>query len=139
MHVEPYLYFDGRCEEAVDFYRRALGAELVTLVRFKDNPGTPAPAGAEEKVMHASLRFGSTIVLASDGQRRGTPSFQGFSLALTAADGSEAERLFAALAAGGQVQMPLMSTAFSPRFGMIIDRFGVLWTISAEAAQQAGV
>jgi PhnB protein len=138
MHVEPYLYFDGRCEEAVDFYRRALGAELVTLVRFKDNPGTPAPAGAGEKVMHANLRFGSTTVLASDGQRSGTPSFQGFSLALTAADSSEAERLFAALAEGGQVQMPLMSTAFSPRFGMIIDRFGVLWTISAEAVQQAG-
>lgn len=136
MRVEPYLYFDGRCEEAIDFYRDAAGAEILALVRFKDNPGTPAPAGAGEKVMHASLRFGETIVLASDGQCHGTPSFKGFSLSLALAGDAEAERVFAALAVGGIVQVPLMSTPFASRFGMAADRFGVLWTVTAQAAGQ---
>jgi PhnB protein len=124
MRVEPYLYFNGRCEEAVDFYRRAVGAEVLTLLRFKDNPGTPAPAGAEDKVMHARLRFGETIVLASDGQGQGPANFEGFSLTLSAASDAEAERLFAALTDGGRVQIPLMQTPFASRFGMGVDRFG---------------
>ena len=136
MRVEPYLYFNGRCEEAVDFYRRAVGAEVLALVRFKDNPGTPAPAGAEDKVMHARLRFGETIVMASDGQGQGSPSFEGFSLTLTATSDAEAERLFAALTDGGQVQVPLMPTPFASRFGMGADRFGVLWTVATQAAEQ---
>jgi PhnB protein len=133
MRVEPYLYFDGRCDAAVELYRRALGAEVTALVRFKDNPGTLAPAGADDKVMHASLRLGETTVLASDGQSRGGPNFQGFSLSLTAADDGEAKRLFTALSAGGRVQVPLGSTPFASRFGMVADRFGVLWTVVARA------
>jgi PhnB protein len=131
MQVEPYLYFDGRCEEAVEFYRRAAGAHVTALVRFKDAPGSDAPPGAENKVMHASVRMGTSTVLASDGQCRGKPNFQGFSLALTAASSSEAERLFAALADGGRVQVPLTSTPFAARFGMAADRFGVIWTVTA--------
>jgi len=131
MRVEPYLYFNGRCEEAVDFYRRAIGAEVTMLTRFKDNPGTPAPAGAENNVMHASLRIGETTLLASDGQGHGKPEFQGFSLSLTVPADAEAERLFAALADDGCVQIPLSSTPFASRFGMVVDRFGVLWTIAA--------
>lgn len=131
MRVEPYLYFNGRCEEAVEFYRRAVGAEVVALTRYKDNPGAQAPAGAGEQVMHAALRIGETTVLASDGQCHGATNFQGFSLSLTANKDAEADRLFSALSDGGAVQVPLMSTPFASRFGMVADRFGVLWTIAA--------
>jgi PhnB protein len=128
--VQPYLFFDGRCEEAVEFYRRALGAEVTMLMRFKDSPdpSTVAP-GAGDKVMHASLRIGDSTVMASDGRCGGRPTFQGFALSLTVPSEAEAERLFAALTDGGQVQMPLAKTFFSPRFGMVADRFGVSWMV----------
>jgi PhnB protein len=133
MQVQPYLFFDGRCEEAIEFYRKALGAEVAMLMRFKDSPEPPAPGScppdAGDKVMHASIRIGDTTVMASDGRCLGRPSFQGFSLSLTVADDAEAERRFAALADGGQVQMPLAKTFFSSRFGMVADRFGVSWMI----------
>jgi PhnB protein len=133
MQVQPYLFFDGRCEEAVEFYHRALGAEVTMLMRFKDSP-TPhesgmVPPGAGDKVMHVSFRIGETTVLASDGRCEGRPSFQGFALSLTVSHEAEAERLFAALADGGQVQMPLTQTFFASRFGMVADRFGVSWMI----------
>jgi PhnB protein len=133
MQVQPYLFFDGRCEEALEFYRKALGAEVATLMRFKDSP-EPAqpgmcPPGSENKVMHASFRIGDTTVMASDGHCTGQPSFKGFSLALAASSDAEAEKLFAALADGGQVQMPLTKTFFSSRFGMVADRFGVSWMV----------
>ena len=133
MQVRPYLFFDGRCEEAVEFYRKALGAEVTMLMRFKDSPEPPdsgmCPPGAEDKVMHVSLRIGDATVLASDGRCQGRPSFQGFALSLTAPDEAGAERLFAALAEGGQVQMPLAKTFFASRFGMVADRFGVSWMV----------
>jgi PhnB protein len=133
MQIQPYLFFDGRCEEAVEFYRRALGAEVTMLMRFKDSPESPdpgiVPPGAGDKVMHVSLRIGDTTVLASDGRCEGQPSFQGFALSLTVPDEAEAERLFAVLADGGQVQMPLTKTFFASRFGMVADRFGVSWMI----------
>jgi PhnB protein len=131
--IEPYLFFDGRCEEAIEFYRRALGAEVSMLMRFKDSPEPPPPrecaAGAENKVMHASLRIGGTTLMASDGRCQGKPSFEGFSLSLAVPDEAGAERSFAALADGGQVQMPLARTFFAPRFGMVADRFGLSWMI----------
>jgi len=133
MQVQPYLFFDGRCEEAVEFYRSALGAEVVMLMRYKDCPDPPPPGmvppGAENKVMHAALRVGDAMVLASDGRCLGQPSFQGFALSLTAANEAEANRLFASLAEGGQVQMLLAKTFFSPSFGMVADRFGVSWMV----------
>jgi PhnB protein len=133
MIVQPYLFFDGRCEEAVEFYNKALGAEVTMLMRYKDSPDPPPPGmvalGSENKVMHTSFRIGETTVMASDGQCQGRPNFQGFSLSLTVPNEAEAERLFAALADGGQVQMPLAKTFFSPRFGMVTDRFGVSWMI----------
>jgi PhnB protein len=133
MQVQPYLFFDGRCEEALEFYRRVLGAEVLGLMRFKDTPEPHAPGmvppGAENKVMHGSFRIGETTVLASDGQCGGRPNFQGFSLSLTVPTAAEAERLFTALADGGQVQMPLTKTFFSARFGMVADRFGVSWML----------
>ena len=133
MQVQPYLFFDGRCEEAIEFYRKALGAEVTMLMRFKDTPEPHQPGmvppGTENKVMHASVRIGDTAVMASDGRCRGRPSFQGFALSLTAANDAEADRWFAPLGDGGQVQMPLTKTFFSSRFGTVADRFGVSWMI----------
>jgi PhnB protein len=137
MQVQPYLFFDGRCEEAIEFYRRALGAEVQMLMRFKDAPAGSCPGGAVppgDKVMHADLRIGDARVLVSDGQCGGRPSFQGFSLAITVSSTAEADRTFAALAEGGKVMMPLDKTFFSPRFGMVADRFGVVWTVLAAKA-----
>jgi PhnB protein len=141
--VQPYLFFDGRCEEAIEFYRSALGAEVTMLMRFKDSPDPNMhPAGAENKVMHASLRVGDTTVMASDGRCEGKLSFQGFSLSLTVPNEAEADRLSGLLGEGGQVQMPLTKTFFSPRFGMVADRFGVSWMIIVAAdvqSEDAGV
>jgi PhnB protein len=130
VQVQPYLFFEGRCDEAIAFYRGALGAEVTMLMRYKDSPD-PAAArhGTADKVMHASLHIGDSRVLVSDGRCGGHPSFHGFSLSLTVADEAEADRRFVALADGGQVQMPLAKTFFSPRFGMVSDRFGVLWIV----------
>jgi len=133
MQVQPYLFFEGRCEEAIEFYRGALGAEVTALMRYKEMPEprdpSSCPPGSEDKVMHSSFRIGDTTVMASDGMCSGRPSFQGTSLSLTASDDAEAERLFTALADGGQVQMPLTPTFFSSRFGMVADRFGVAWML----------
>lgn len=130
MEIQPYLFFDGRCDEAIGFYREALGAEVAMLMRFKDAPDPAmAPAGSADKVMHAALKIGGQTVLASDGRCAGEPHFQGFALSLTAADEAEAEHLFAALGTGGKVHMPMAKTFFSARFGMVADRFGVLWMV----------
>lgn len=128
--IQPYLMFNGRCEEAVEFYRQALGAEVMMLVRFKDAPDpSMITPGAENKIMHATLKIGDTIILASDGRCAGQMSFAGFSLSLAVKTTEDADRFFAALSEGGQVQMPLAKTFFSPRFGMVTDRFGVSWMI----------
>jgi PhnB protein len=133
MQVQPYLFFDGRCEEALDFYRGTLGAEATILMRFKDSPEPPAPGmvppGSEHKVMHASFRVGEATLLASDGRCLREPNFQGISLTLMVPNEDEADRLFAALGDGGQVQMPLTKTFFTSRFGMVADPFGVSWMI----------
>jgi PhnB protein len=130
MQVQPYLNFDGRCQEALDFYKKAIGAKVDTVMRWKDSPdqsmATPANA---DKVMHAAFQVGESTLLASDGRNGGKPSFQGVSLTITAGNEAEAERMFGALAEGGQVQMPLAKTFFSPRFGMVADKFGVGWMV----------
>jgi PhnB protein len=134
MQIQPYLFFDGRCDEAIEFYRRTLGAEVAMLMRFKDCPdqGMITP-GTENKVMHASLHIGDTVVLASDGRCTGQMAFQGFALTITASDEAEAKRLFSALGDGGQVQMPLAKTFFATSFGMLADRFGVAWMVIVPA------
>jgi PhnB protein len=136
--VQPYLFFEGRCQEALEFYRKSLGAEVTGLMRYKDSPDpTMVQPGAEDKVMHASFRIGETTVMASDGRCGGHPSFQGFALSLTAPTEAEAEGLFKALVEGGQVIMPLTTTFFSPRFGMTADRFGVSWMVYVAPKEQA--
>jgi PhnB protein len=133
MHVQPYLFFEGRCAEALEFYRQALGAEVMMAMRFKESPDPAMIApGSEDKVMHAALRIADTTIFASDGRCQGRPSFEGFALSLTARDAREADRLFGALADGGQVQMPLGETFFAQRFGMVADRFGVSWMVIVE-------
>ncbi len=133
MQVQSYLNFDGRCEEAIEFYKKALGAAVTRLLRFKDNPESSASGavspGTENKVLHAEFRIGDTTVMASDARCGGRPNFQGISLALTVPNDAEAKRRFASLADGGQVQMPLTKTFFSSSFGMVADRFGVSWMV----------
>ena len=133
MQIQPYLYFEGRCEEALEFYRNTLGAEVTMLMRYRDSPEPLRPGmlppGSENKVMHAGLKIGDTTMMASDGRCSGKPDFKGVSLTVSAANDREAERLFSALGEGGTVQMPLTRTFFSSRFGMVADRFGVSWMI----------
>ena len=130
MQTQPYLIFEGRCEEAINFYRRAIGAEVNMLLRFKDAPAGREQHPPDDKVMHANIRIGDTTVLLSDGRCSGRPNFQGFSLALIVANDAEAKRYFAALAEGGQVQQPLTKTFFSSSFGTLVDRFGVSWMVN---------
>jgi PhnB protein len=131
MQVQPYLFFHGRCEEAVEFYRGALGAEVGQLMRFSENPDCKqlGPAVSPDKVMHVSFRVGDTEILASDGMGD-VKQLQGFSLALTAPTGAEAERLFNALSSEGKVEMPLGKTFFTTHFGVVTDRFGVSWMVT---------
>jgi PhnB protein len=132
--VQPYLFFNGRCEEAIEFYKGALGAQVLMLMRFKESPDQSMVApGTGDKVMHASFKIGAATLMASDGRCQGTSTFEGFSLSLTLSSEGEAERVVAALGAGGQVQMPLSKTFFSPRFGMVADRFGVGWMVMVGA------
>lgn len=136
MPVTPYIFFDGRCEEAIDFYKRALGAKVDMLLRFSESPEPQQPdwlpPGSEKKVMHACLNIRGTAIMASDGSCGGNPEFKGMSLSLDTRDEDEADKVFAALSEGGQVQMPLEKTFFAKRFGMVADRFGVNWMIMAE-------
>ena len=136
MQVQPYLNFNGRCEEALAFYGKALGAKIERVMHFKDSPDpSMVSPGSENKVMHSSLRVGDAIVMASDGRCQGETNFQGISLTLTVPDEAEAEQRFTALSDGGQVQMPLTKTFFSPSFGMVADRFGVTWMVLVESQQ----
>jgi|SRR5579884_1862955 len=133
MAIQPYLFFEGRCEEAIEFYKRALGAEVGMLMRWKDAPDKSMCApGNENKVMHASLKINDARIMASDGRSSGQPDFKGFSLSLDAKTEGDASRMFNALAEGGQIIMPLGKTFFSPCFGMLADKFGVHWMIIVE-------
>lgn len=144
MHVQPYLYFEGRTEEAMEFYKKTVGAHIDVMMRMKEAPPeTQAPGencrtenahgshDNSEKILHASFRIGDTVVMASDGMCSGTTDFKGFALTLTVADDAEAVHKFDQLAAGGKVQMPLGATFFATSFGMLQDRFGVLWIVIA--------
>ena len=137
MLVQPYLFFEGRCEEAITLYREVLGAEVQMLMRIEESPDPhPAgmlPPGSENKVMHMALRIGDTVLMGSDGMCSGKPDFKGFSLSVTVPDDAEAERVFARLSEGGQVHQALTKTFFSSRFGMLADRFGVGWMVLVAA------
>jgi PhnB protein len=130
MEVQPYLFFDGRCDEALEFYKKAVGAKVGMLMRYAEAPDkSMLKPGTENKVMHVQFQVGETNILASDGHCTGKTNFQGFALAISAKSEAEADKMFAALAEGGQVTMPMAKTFFSPRFGMCADKFGVGWMI----------
>lgn len=133
MRVQAYLFFEGRCEEAVNFYVKALGAKVDALMRYKDSPEPPqpgmSPPNSENKIMHGSIRIGDTAVMVSDGRCSGKSDFRGFALSLDAANEADAKRMFATPEEGGQVRMPLTKTFFARCFGMVTDRFGVVWMI----------
>ena len=132
MQIQPYLFFEGRTEEALEFYKGKLGAQVEFLMRYKDNPDPKYnPPNSGEKVMHSCFRVGDTQVMASDGNCTGKPSFQGFSLTFNAKDEADAKRRFNALAEGGQVNLPLSETFFAKSFGMVADRFGLNWMVMA--------
>ena len=136
MIVQNYLTFDGRCDEAIEFYKKTLGAEVLMLMRFKDAPPEhPCSPGSENKVMHACFRVGETQIMASDGHNHGAPKFEGFSLSLQVDTEADAKKRFTALGEGGEVMMPLSKTFFAKSFGMVKDRFGVHWMVIAPAEQ----
>ena len=130
MFVQPYLFYEGRCEEAIEFYKRAVGAKVEMLMRYKESPDrSQMPPGADDKVLHACFRVGDSAILASDGHCSNKAELKGFALTITVKDEAEAGRTYAALSEGGTQVMPLTKTFFSPRFGMLNDRFGVMWMI----------
>jgi len=131
--VRPYIFFDGKCEEALEFYKGAIGAKVDMMMRFKEAPDqSQMQPNTGEKVMHAAFHVGTTQVLASDGHCAGKPSFQGFGLALNAKNDAEAEKLFTAVGKDGQVLQPLTKTFFASKFGMVADKFGIMWMVIAE-------
>ena len=130
MNVQPYLFFDGKCDEALAFYKSAVGAEPKMLMRFKEAPDqSMVSPGSADKVMHAQVQIGDATVLMSDGRCTGNTNFKGFALTIAVRNESEADKTFNALAVGGQVTMPMCKTFFSPRFGMLNDKFGVGWMV----------
>lgn len=133
MQVTPYLMLDGRAEEAIEFYKKALGAKVDMLMRFNEAPkeANCAPSSMD-KVMHAALSIGDSKIMLSDGDNKGKPTFAGISLTITAKDETHADKLFSTISEGGQVQMPMEKTFFAKRFGMAADKFGVNWMIIAE-------
>lgn len=137
--IQPYIFFGGRCDEALAFYQKALGAKVDFLMRYQESP-EPAPPGMlapgwEKKVMHVTFRVGDAIVMASDGCSSADGKGTGFKLALTVATEAEATRAFAGLSDGGTVEMPLSKTFWAPQFGMLTDRFGIAWMVSVPPAQ----
>ena len=133
MHIQTYLHFDGRCAEAIEFYRKTLGAEVEMLLRYKESPEPPPPGMVPpdwgDKVMHSSFRIGDSVVMASDDCTEQQGGFRGFQLTINADDEKQAGRYFSALAEGGTVRLPLGKTFFSPCFGMLTDRYGVQWMV----------
>ena len=139
MRIDPYLFYNGRCEEAINFYKSALGAELQMMMRNSDSPEPPPPGmlppGSENKIMHASLLIGGALIMMSDGDCKGETTFKGFSVSLDCGNEAEAQRAFNALADGGRVNMPLSKTFWAPLFGMVVDKFGVNWMVGISAPQ----
>jgi PhnB protein len=139
--VQPYLFFDGKCEEALAFYTKALGAQVQFQMRFKDSPEPPAPGCAPpdtNKIMHAQFQVGQSVLMCSDGRCTGNPKFEGTALSLSLPTEAEVERAFKALADGGRVEIPLAKTFFSASFGMVVDKFGVFWMVLVTPTEHPG-
>ena len=137
MKVQPYISFGGRCEEALEFYKKSIGAEVTGLMRWKESPdkNMKGPPGYEDKIMNAALRIGETELMADDGMGETTAEFNGMTLAIEVADDAEAKRVFTALGEGGNVTMPLTKTFWTSSFGMLTDKFGVPWMVNVAASK----
>ncbi len=137
MKVQAYISFAGRCEEALTFYKKSIGAEITGLMRWKDSPDASmkGPPGYEEKVMNVSFRVGETLLMADDGMSENKAEYKGITLAIEVADDVEAKRIFTALGEGGKVMMPLMKTFWSSSFGMLTDKFGVPWMVNVQSSE----
>ena len=137
MKVQAYITFGGRCEEALEFYKKSIGAEVTGLMRWKESPdkSMKGPPGFEEKIMNAAFRIGETELMADDGMGEAPAQFKGMTLAIEVADDAEAKRVFTALGEGGNVQMPLAKTFWTSSFGMLIDKFGVSWMVNVAASK----
>jgi PhnB protein len=138
MKVEALISFGGRCEEALEFYKEAVGAEVTALMRWKESPDAPfkPPPGYEEKIMHANFRIDQTQLMADDGLGNEAAEFKGVTLAIEVADDAEAKRVFTALGEGGHVNMPLAKTFWTSSFGHLTDKFGVPWIVNVTAHKQ---
>lgn len=136
MSTLPYLDFNGRCEEAIEFYRQAVGASVDMLMPFKDSPEPmPEDKDKSDKILHASMTIAGSTIMASDGFCTGAPKFAGLGMALSLPDEAAVRRAFDALGDGGQVTMPLGRTFWTPCFGMVTDRFGLCWMVMVEQKQ----
>jgi PhnB protein len=130
MRVEPYLFFEGKAEEAINFYRKVVDAKDVQIMRYKDSPEPGhCPTADTNKIMHAAIHIGETLVMLSDGNCTGQPKFDGIALSLSVKTDADADRYFANLSEGANVILPITKTFFSSRFGMLKDKFGVMWMI----------
>ncbi|MEO8203603.1 MAG: VOC family protein [Betaproteobacteria bacterium] len=140
MLVQPYVFFEGRCEEALDFYAKAIDAKLEMKMKYSESPGgsgsrpSGLPAGSDDKIMHAAFKVGDSLVMASDGMCSGQAGFKGVALTISMDDQASVRRMFEALAQGGQVHMPLEKTFYSPLFGVVADKFGLSWMLMANPA-----
>jgi PhnB protein len=134
MSVEPYVFFEGRCDEAIEFYKSALDAKVEMLMRYKDSPTPPShlPPGGMDKIMHARIKIADQYLLVSDGHVSGKPDFAGFGISLTLPSAADTQRFFNNLSNGGQVRLSLTKTFFTESFGMVVDKFGVLWMVMVE-------
>lgn len=131
MQVQPYLFFNGNCEEVLAFYKAQLGAEIVFLARYKDAPD-PGMAAVGDKVMHSTFTVGESTIMAADAPDGSAQSMQGAALSIGLNDVDKGQRLFDALASGGTIQLPFQKTFWARGFGMLVDRFGVRWMVNCE-------
>jgi PhnB protein len=136
MQMNPYLTFDGQCEEAFKLYEKVLGGKIVAMMSHE---GTPAAEHVSpewrSKIMHARLVVGDKVLMGSDAPPDRRHPMEGFSVTLGIDKPEEAERIFNALAQGGEVRMALEKTFWAERFGMLVDRFGTPWMINCETAR----
>jgi PhnB protein len=140
MQIDPYLNFNGNCEEAFHFYEKALGGKIEMLLKYNQAPagGGPTPPGFENKVMHVRLSVGQQIIMASDAPPGHFSPMQGFNVSLMFDDKAQAERVFNALADKGKVMMPFAQTFWAEGFGMLTDRFGTPWMVNCPGKMRMG-
>ncbi len=133
MRLNPYLNFDGKCAEAFAFYARCLGGQNLAIQTFRESP-MAEHVGPEDqdRVVHARMNVGDTVLMGSDSPSNRSSEAKGFAVSLSVDSAEEAERVFHALAEGGEIHMPIGETFWAVRFGMLLDQFGIPWMVNYE-------